>query len=327
MTVIMSFSSAPDAFTLGRVAGALAVDESFVEKDWFVVRAIDALVGLATPDITPVFSGGTSLLKGHQLIKRFSEDIDFKLSLSADFLAKSGNQQKSALSAFKNSLESGWAAAGFSVTNVEAGSRNAFIKIEMDYPTVLDGHEALRPHILAELSAKPPRLPTIERPLSSFIAQYRRAEPEVPVIQCVDPVETAADKLSAFAWRAIVRNRTGDNDDPTIVRHLHDLAMLELAIGASSNFPTLLAETLVADSDRGGGGVALLPPAERLSTMLAILDADEHYEAEYTRFVEGMAFAGDAEIPNFRAATEAVRRLSALLPLRSHINDHKRDLV
>ena len=48
--------------------------------------------------------------------------------------------------------------------------------------------------------------------------------------------------------------------------------------------------------------------------MLAILDADEHYEAEYTRFVEGMAFAGDAEIPNFRAATEADRRLSALLP-------------
>ena len=76
MTVIMSFSSAPDTLTLGRVAGALAVYESFVEKDWYVVQAINALIDLATPDITPVFSGGTSLLKGHQLIKRFSEDID-----------------------------------------------------------------------------------------------------------------------------------------------------------------------------------------------------------------------------------------------------------
>jgi hypothetical protein len=86
--------------------------------------------------------------------------------------------------------------------------------------------------------------------------------------------------------------------------------MLESTISASSHFPALLTETLIADSDRGGGGVALLPPAERLSTMLALLNADEHYEAEYTRFVEGMAFAGDAEIPNFRAAIEAVRRLS-----------------
>ena len=314
MTVIMSFLSAPDTFTLGRVAGALAVDESFVEKDWYVVQAISALIDLATPDITPVFSGGTSLLKGHQLIKRFSEDIDFKLSLSTNFLAKSGGQKKSALSVFKKRLEAGWEAAGFSVTSVEAGSGNAFIKIEMDYPTVLEGHDALRPHILAELSAKPPRLPTIERPLSSFIAQYRRADPEIPVIQCVDPVETAADKLSAFAWRAIVRDRSSEKDDPTIVRHLHDLAVLEPTISASSHFPAMLAETLVADSDRGGGAVASLPPAERLSMMLAILDADEHYEAEYTRFVEGMAFAGDAEIPNFRAATEAVRRLSALLP-------------
>ena len=307
----MSFLSAPDTFTLGRVAGALAVDESFVVKDWYVVQAINALIELATPDITPIFSGGTSLLKGHQLIKRFSEDIDFKLSLSADFLAKSGSQQRSTLSTFKKRLEAGWAAAGFSVTSIDAGGGNAFIKLEMDYPTVLDGHDALRPHIRAELSARPPRLPTIGRPLSSFIAQYRRGDPEIPVIQCVDPVETAADKLSAFAWRAIVRDRGSDKDDPTIVRHLHDLAMLEPTIGASSNFSALLAETLVADSGRGGGGVASLPPAERLSMMLDVLDADEHYEVEYTRFVEGLAFAGDAEIPNFRAATEAVRRLCA----------------
>jgi hypothetical protein len=36
----MSFSNAPDEAKLGRVAGALAVDEAFVEKDWYVVQAI-----------------------------------------------------------------------------------------------------------------------------------------------------------------------------------------------------------------------------------------------------------------------------------------------
>ncbi|MDV3256459.1 MAG: hypothetical protein LOX97_01485, partial [Sphingomonas sp.] len=38
-----SFSNAPDEATLGRVAGALAVDEAFAEKDWFVVQAIKRL--------------------------------------------------------------------------------------------------------------------------------------------------------------------------------------------------------------------------------------------------------------------------------------------
>ena len=57
MTAIMSFSNAPDKATLGRVAGALAVDEAFVEKDWYVVQAISHMVGSASEDITPVFSG------------------------------------------------------------------------------------------------------------------------------------------------------------------------------------------------------------------------------------------------------------------------------
>lgn len=50
----MSFSNVPDADTLGRVAGALAFDEAFVEKDWYVVQAIAALVELGTDDITPI---------------------------------------------------------------------------------------------------------------------------------------------------------------------------------------------------------------------------------------------------------------------------------
>lgn len=311
---IMSFSSAPDARTLGRVAGALAVDEAFVEKDWFVVQAIAGLVASGTAHITPIFSGGTSLLKGHGLIKRFSEDIDFKLGLSPDFVALSGNQRRKALGVFKDDLEAAWTTAGFADIKVEARDANGFLRIEMAYPTILNVHDALRPHILAELSAKPPRLPTITRPLTSYVNQYRAIEPEVGAIPCVDPVETAADKLSAFTWRMIVRDRSAVDDDPTIVRHLHDLAALERTAAASDAFPTLLAETLAADTYRGGGAVAHLSPADRLAAMQAKLEADTAYEGEYSRFVEGMAFAGAREVPAYEDAITALTHLAALLP-------------
>ena len=312
--VIMSFSSAPDAETLGRVAGALAVDEAFVEKDWFVVQAVQLLLGVGTSDIAPAFSGGTALLKAHQLIKRFSEDIDFKLALSEAFLAKSQGQRKNALSGFKKDLAATWEAAGFTNLQIEAGSGNAFIRIEMDYPTVLQGHAALRPHILAELSAKPPRLVPHHCPVGSFVAQFRGVPPEVASIACVDPVETAADKLSAFAWRTLVRERGTEKDDPTIIRHVHDLAALEATISGDGRFGALLIDTLIADSHRGGGAVADLPPRERLVAMCTKLETDTLYADEYRRFVEGMAFAGASEIPTFEAAALALRRLSALLP-------------
>lgn len=306
---IMSFSNAPDRTTLGRVAGALAVDEAFVEKDWYVVQAIKVLIALADDDIAPVFSGGTSLLKGHGLIKRFSEDIDFKLTLSAEFLAKSMNQQRQALSTFRKALVQAWTEAGFVVTSVESRDGNGFIKIEMDYPTMLEPHGSLRPHILAELSAKPPRRAVQPRSLTSFVAQYRRADAEVMSIACVDPVETAADKLSAFAWRMLIRDRTSEKDDPTIIRHLHDLAALEDTVGKSAGFSELLASTLEADTHRGGTIVAALAPADRLAVMRAKLEEDEAYPDEYRRFVEGMAFAGVGEIPSFDAARAALGRL------------------
>lgn len=201
----MSFSNAPDIETLGRVAGALGVDEAFVEKDWFVVQAIQVLIGLGDEDLTPVFSGGTSLLKGHKLIKRFSEDIDFKLTLSDAFKAKSQGQRKSHLSRFKKGLVAAWKELGFTNFNVEAGSGNAFIRIEMDYPSVLEPHDSLRPHILAELSAKPPRLDPHDCALTSFVAQFHGDPPEVASIPCVDPIETAADTCAsqgASRWPA-----------------------------------------------------------------------------------------------------------------------------
>ncbi|MDR2881527.1 MAG: nucleotidyl transferase AbiEii/AbiGii toxin family protein [Azoarcus sp.] len=309
----MSFSSAPDPETLGRVAGALAVDEAFVEKDWFVVQAIKVLTGLGTEDITPVFSGGTSLLKGHQLIKRFSEDADFKLALSEAFLVKSQGQRRSALSAFKKKVAAAWEEVGFRNLQIEAGVGNAFIRIEMDYPTVLDGHASLRPHILAELSARPPGLVPHDCPVGSFVAQFRGDPPEVSSIPCVDPVETAADKLSALTWRILSRERGGAKDDPTIIRHVHDLAALEPVIKTDDRFGELLAETLIADGYRGGSAIAAITPKDRLARMCTVLEGDALYADEYRRFVEAMAFAGTAEIPSFEDAIRSLHRLSALL--------------
>lgn len=311
---IMSFSNPPDRRTLGRVAGALAVDEAFVEKDWYVVQAIRALLALDDADFTPVFSGGTSLLKGHGLIKRFSEDIDFKLSLSAEFLALSHHQQRRRLGDYRDRLTALWTDLGFTDLEVVARSGNTFLQFEMSYPTKLGGHAALRPHILAELSAKPPALQPISRSVTSFVAQFRAAEPEVPAILCIDPVETAADKLSAFAWRSIARDRSHPDDDPTIVRHLHDLSALEAVATTSTEFPGLLLEALRADTVRGQGAVHDLPPRERLMAMLDRVKRDPDYAAEYRQFVEGMAFAGAADVPDFEQALAALERLCAMLP-------------
>ncbi len=313
----MSFSNAPDKLLLGKIAGALGVDESFIEKDFYVVEAIRILVNCAAEDITPVFSGGTALLKAHKLIKRFSEDMDFKLHLSDAFIGKSGSQRKAILSGYKREIVDAWVSGGFEILGVQAHDQNGFMVITMKYPSVIEAdsmHLALRPHILAEISAKPPKLPTLAKSVQSFVSVERGEKPEVTSLACIDPVETAADKLSAFAWRSIVRDRNHPNDDPAIIRHVHDLAKLAPVVEQDATFPELLAEVMLADSNRGQGQLTDISPAERLARMNDILHSDQALKADYETFVLAMTFAGSDDTPSFEKAAEAVARLSRLLP-------------
>ncbi|MCB0079972.1 MAG: nucleotidyl transferase AbiEii/AbiGii toxin family protein, partial [Caldilineaceae bacterium] len=273
----------PDFADLIRIVSEeRAIVPALVEKDYWIMHC---LYGLQQLNLRFELKGGTSLSKGFGIIKRFSEDIDFKLALSEAFLDKSANQRRKLLGALRDALEATWKDVGFAITLVESRDSNGFIRIEMNYPTLIQPNDALRPHILAELSSKPPRLPVQHRPLASFVSQYAGEAPEINAIACVDPVETAADKLSGFAWRMLVRNRSGEKDDATIVRHLHDLAALEETTIQSADFPELLKSTLIDDSARGGGAVAGLAPRERLNAMQTRLAGDALYADEYRQFV------------------------------------------
>lgn len=50
-----------------------------VAKDFYVVRAIRALAALDAAPFDLVFGGGTALARAHRIIRRMSEDVDFKI--------------------------------------------------------------------------------------------------------------------------------------------------------------------------------------------------------------------------------------------------------
>jgi predicted nucleotidyltransferase component of viral defense system len=59
-----------------------------VEKDWWVVQALDIIFSELDFSEHLLFKGGTSLSKAWHLINRFSEDID--LGLNREFLGFDG---------------------------------------------------------------------------------------------------------------------------------------------------------------------------------------------------------------------------------------------
>ena len=71
-----------DKAVIEEISLELGIDPSFIEKDWYAVQLLVLISKLqGTRDVQIAFSGGTSLSKGYGLIKRFSEDLDFILTL------------------------------------------------------------------------------------------------------------------------------------------------------------------------------------------------------------------------------------------------------
>jgi predicted nucleotidyltransferase component of viral defense system len=298
----------PDPDLIQLIAADLGVDASFIEKDWYGMRIISALTTVEASGMRLVFSGGTSLSKGFGLIQRFSEDLDFKVILpETGFNQTECRRYRHQLVDAIRKSGSEWS---LNDDDIHSHNKGRFFDCQITYQRNFASVMALRPHIKLEVSFKSPALLVEEKPLQSFIAKAMKQPPEVPVIACVSPIETAADKLSILTWRVLSRQRSNKQDDPTLIRHLHDLTALEGFITAYQDFPHLVIQLLEEDAGRASRlDLSAMSPIERLKKMLQSLEDDPAYADEYERFVTGMSYAIENERYSFSQALKTAHRI------------------
>ena len=293
------------------VALELGVDPSFIEKDWYAVQIL-ALVSELQSDskVKMVFAGGTSLAKGYGLIKRFSEDLDFILTSSDGSPLSVGqrrNYRKAVVSAIQHD-------ARFRIDEdaILCGDSHRFFKIPIQYDRIFIG-SFLRPYLQLEMTFTEPKQLPRRMSIHSLVSEVARSGPELE-IDCVSAIETAGDKLSALTWRVLVRDRANAKDDPTTIRHLHDLAVLEsMVTEAADSFVSTARGSLEQDNNRRGGDViAGMAVADRLISALNVLKEDHLYQKEYTWYVESMSYGAENEVIGFEQALQALERIIAL---------------
>jgi len=286
------------------LAARLQTNERYIEKDWHVVRALGVIAALEVDGVTPAFSGGTSLATAWQLIHRFSEDIDFKVGVKA----ASPSAERGVRSAYRKKLLEGLSDFGVVLDGAPlVGNMSRFFRASFHYGATFPAATGVRPTLKIEMTFAETQLPPISRPMQSLLGQALKAEPEVSALLCVDPIETAAYKISALAWRAAARNRNSEADDPSIVRHLHDLAALAPTVGTSPILGSLARKLLEIDARRTGiedaEGLALL------YSMLPTITADRLWQKEYEEFVGAVSFGPATDRISYEQAIAACRAL------------------
>ena len=124
------------------------IDPQFIEKDIYVVLVLDYLSKINYPDIEIIFSGGTCLSKAYKKIKRFSEDIDFRLHTKVEF---NRTKRKDFFEYILDEIKNIEFLTVCDSTIVKA-KENKFLSLELKYKKYFHQHSSLRPNIKLEFT-------------------------------------------------------------------------------------------------------------------------------------------------------------------------------
>jgi len=209
---------------------------SSLEKDLHLSLILERLGSHQSELADFVLCGGTSLAKGHKLVARMSEDMDFKVVVAPDL---SKNQKSLFLSRLKRHITSLLAGEGYSVQRVTAHGQNSFFSIELGYSPAFPIEAALRPHVLLEFTAENPFLPPVVCHVTSLLGLAVSEEKHSVSLPCLDVGETVAEKSVAFLRRSRSSgSRVAQSRDRRLVRHVYDIG----SIGPRGvQYPTLEA--------------------------------------------------------------------------------------
>jgi predicted nucleotidyltransferase component of viral defense system len=294
------------------------INPSFAEKDWYAQHILGVIANFQSDEFQPIFSGGTSLSKGYQLIQRFSEDIDFRVRPLKEQVSRSirSNYQDRLVDAILASSPDLQLAR-----DVYKRDRSTFLKCQIAYPSQFTGSSGVRQHIQIELTFDEPiQLEPEIRPLSSLVNQFTQQPPEIAGMPCLNLAETAADKLAALSWRLADRDPRGERYDPRVIRHVYDLAYLAPRIRDNSQWAKLTLETIARDikkkrAKNPDGSITnpdelIRTPTSLMNELMERFDKDNIYQEHYRQFVEDFAYG---ESLSFDRAVESLSDLTKRL--------------
>jgi len=283
------------------------IDPAFIEKDWYAVQVLKALAEFSHDEITVIFTGGTSLSKGHGLLQRFSEDLDFRARFDTDT-----PPNKTKRRSFRNDIVGILKAIdGVDLDENKVDIHGLGFKIFLSYSNHFATHDCIRADLQVEFSYTQPRLGSDIKDIISFVAEYKGEEAETNIL-CLSPVEIAADKLSGLIWRVLKRDRASEKDDPSMIRHLYDLCALRAIIHENQELFTQTAiSSFAADQERPSRSVDMAL-SDATKKALAILGSDGIYSQEYQQFVDEVSYADDESHIDFDATLENVSGIAEL---------------
>lgn len=290
-----------DDFLLNKIketSDFLDLDESIIEKDYYVTQLIQTLSAAENEYFRLVFCGGTSLAKAHKVVQRMSEDVDFKIQRKPYITNFSKSRMLKELKAFRLELQSKLETLHLTASEPVVLNEGRYSHIELNYESVFTINDNLRPHILLEFTLSNIRCDVVTRSIKTLIEETIPNLVLFPHCEtvCVHIHETAIEKWVGLTRRIIAIERGYHNDDRTLIRHVYDLHTIELAEPIADGFLMLAKEVILNDAQQFKNQHPEYAdnPAEEINHSLNLLSTKPLWRERYQDFIDDMVFNPDS---------------------------------
>jgi predicted nucleotidyltransferase component of viral defense system len=265
---------------------------SILEKDLLITDVLGLLADFDWGDVQPVFCGGTSLSKGHGVLERMSEDIDFKLVLPEGWSRSLARRQ---LSELRERLVDDLRQAGFDLPEegITALNENRYVCLALGYAPQFPLAAALRAELRLDFTVHAPLLEPVSVEVQSLLTAFMPLNEQAIAHWAVAMPETLVEKVVSFLRRTAgwPEQLERNPDDEQLVRHLYDVYQLQAVLPSSAQAPAqlqpLFNQTVAGDREKFGrqqpdfGRV----PGGWLQKALVQLQTSGELEELYERFV------------------------------------------
>ena len=276
----------------------LDLDDSVIEKDYYVTQVIKVLSAVENEHFRLVFCGGTCLAKAHKVVQRMSEDVDFKIQrkVTTDDFSKSYMLKE--LKAFRLKLQESFAIPNLIASDTVVRNEGKYSRIDFTYPSAFILNENLRPHILFEFTLSNIRRDVVKRSVKTLMEEVipnLHLLPESETL-CVSVHETAIEKWVGLTRRIISIERGNHYDDQSLIRHVYDLHAIESVEPISNDFLMLAKDIVLTDARqfKNQNPEYAANPAEEIKRSLELLRTKPVWRERYQDFVENMVFNPDS---------------------------------
>lgn len=301
-----------------------AIDSSIIEKDYYIVQLVKLLQKqtFTHNDLSfeLIFGGGTSLSKCFNLITRLSEDLDFKVVFNTQYLSKSS--AKEIRSQVKKQINACIQNSDLLQIAGECLARdeNRSLKWKIIYPLLNPPIDGMRDYISLDVQfVEGLDYATLNRPMGSMFTTVAGQPAEVTGLKCIDPIETATDKIAAISWRFLNRMNNESTYETQTIRHVYDLYYLSHLIHELELQQKLVFRDHVQRKSDADARIRLKEETfgtiswkEGLEQTVALLTKDERFKQEYERFVIEYQIDSNEYIPYLEIIT-TFRQLTDLL--------------